>query len=273
MPASAIRSGLLTVVLMVVPCVAFAQQVAKKWATLDDVDAAKVELKAEVAKLREDLKGDLAKLTDQLGKLADNDKSQNDTLSAIGKVVTSQDESLRKLRQDMDKQLDILRSQQGELREIVEAISTRDRTSGAPILDVAANMRSNDFREAMRGAVDQSMERNGTLEIENRLPGSYTMKVNGVYYQVPAYGTRTVSVPVGTATTELLGYESPKNWTIAPPTYRQRVIIGPSERVTYYRPLERMVYSDPVEPLVYGGWWEWVWNPWLGLWERRYVIP
>ncbi len=34
-----------------------------------------------------------------------------------------------------------------------------------------------------------------------------------------------IPVPVGTLTTELVGYESPKNWTIGPPNYAQDIRI------------------------------------------------
>jgi hypothetical protein len=34
-----------------------------------------------------------------------------------------------------------------------------------------------------------------------------------------------VDVPVGTLTTELVGYEAAKNWTVGPPNYHQGITI------------------------------------------------
>ncbi len=175
----------------------------------------------------------------------------NADLGAVTALVQTQNAEIRKLFEDHKKNLDLLIGQVAEQRRILEAISTQDN-AGRPIVNLQWNMESGAFRDAMRSAVHQSLDGYGTLEIENRLPAAYTISVNGTYYTVPGSSTQFVRVPVGTVVTELVGYESPKHWTIAPPTYRQRVIIGPAPRTAYY------------------GWSEWVWDPWLGAWVRRY---
>jgi hypothetical protein len=91
------------------------------------------------------------------------------------------------------------------------------------------------------------MERTGTVYVSNEMSSEQTLKVNGAYYRIPPHTTnyRIESVPVGTLTTELVGYESPKNWTIAAPHYQQRIKIAPDPAPAY--PQQRVVYRQIVD--------------------------
>lgn len=113
--------------------------------------------------------------------------------------------------------------------------------------NVLGNMdKSPQFRGEMKEAVRNSMDQQGTMLVRNRTAGDKWIRIrgNGVDKTVYVAGGAVVreSVPVGTLTTELLGYEGPRNWTIAPPNNAQTIDILPAPAVVPSPP----VYYEPV---------------------------
>ena len=77
----------------------------------------------------------------------------------------------------------------------------------------------------------------GQVLIHNRMASALLLKVNGTVHQIPAATEGyAISVPVGNLSTELIGYELPKQWTITAPNYTQVIEIKPSAAVIVQRP-------------------------------------
>lgn len=106
------------------------------------------------------------------------------------------------------------------------------------IVDIRGNLQNSTFRKDLADAVGDVLPRQGTLHIRNTMSTTQTITVNGQEYQIPAGDQLVVNVPVGTATTELVGFEAPRNWTISSPTNEERIVIGPApaRRVAGYAP-------------------------------------
>ncbi len=111
-----------------------------------------------------------------------------------------------------------------------------------------------DDRDSRRELVDtvvQGITRStGELRIRNDMSAGQSLVINGVdtYYVAP-HSSRTVTVPSGTATTELAG-EGTKSWMIGAPNYFQDIIIAPAVRSTVVSAGSPWQY-DPLT----GGWW------------------
>jgi hypothetical protein len=67
----------------------------------------------------------------------------------------------------------------------------------------------------------------GIVRIENQMADWMHMEVNGFPYGVAPRRTLDVMVPVGEATTRLVGFEEAKTWRVGAPDYVQRVLITP----------------------------------------------
>jgi hypothetical protein len=97
------------------------------------------------------------------------------------------------------------------------------------ILDLNSSMASQEFQRDLSGAVHNSLQREGRLLVSNQMSTTQYLRVNGQMYTIPpGTSNHPIPIPVGTLTTELLG-EAPKNWTIAPPSYEQGIIIAPRQ--------------------------------------------
>jgi hypothetical protein len=130
--------------------------------------------------------------------------------------------------------------------QIAKRVSRPDGED-AYVLSIMDNMqRSPEFRQEMDRAVHDSMRRQGTLAIENQMDTYQTVRVNNATYQVAPHGNLNLEVPVGTVTTELVGYEQEKHWTLGPPNYQIQIGIRPN----YAQP----VYVDAP---VYSSFWLW----------------
>ncbi len=210
--------------------------------------AARAEAPAQVSPEVKELQrhvADLERRVKDLAAKADLDKITAD-LAVLTTLLKDEVLARQQIIADLQKQQEVLRSQQAELDQIVRGISTRD-SSNQPIVNMSANMQSPQFREGFQGAVEGSLRRQGTLRVENQMATAQTIRVNGESHMVAAGGVKDVEVQVGTVVTELVGYESPKNWTVGAPRYVQRVVIEPKPAA--YVPAATWVY-DPV--------WGWV---------------
>lgn len=153
---------------------------------------------------------------------------------------------------------------QGQLKDLVQVAADRNDLletvvadismsggSGRSIPDVRAIMEDPAGREALDQAVHGVMQRSGTLVVENRMDSSYRLLLNNqTYIDIGPRETKRIPVGLGTITTELVGFESPKNWSMGPPNYEQSIVIGP-------KPTQSVVISSPLsyywDPL-----WGWV---------------
>jgi len=151
-------------------------------------------------------------------------------IDATANTFRAQSQEIRGLKDELDVINDTFKSQLAEQRRVLEAISEPD-SQGNPILDLRSAMQSRDFRQDMSAAVNNSMQRRGTLQVVNRTGQPQSIRVNDAQYEVDAHASREFNVPVGTVTTELVGYETPKHLTVAPPRYFQRLLIKPESGV------------------------------------------
>jgi hypothetical protein len=172
---------------------------------------------------------------------------------ALKTVVQEQYAGLDSLVRKQEETIAAIESQNVAQEQMLAAISTPD-SSGRHIPNVRAIMQDPAGKAAMDEAVHAVMRRQGTVRVANRMNVGYDLLVNRARYYIPANSTKEVSVPVGSVTTELVGYESPKNWTVAAPDYVQDVIIGPRAERSF------VPQSPAVETVYYDAFWGWyVW--------------
>ncbi|MFZ5829202.1 MAG: hypothetical protein ACOY3P_03905 [Planctomycetota bacterium] len=155
----------------------------------------------------------------------------SDRVEQLNQLYLEQQAEIRKLRTDYDVVTEGLSNQMVEQRRLLEAISGTD-SSGTPYLRMNAIMQqSPEGREEVARAVNSSLQRTGTLRVENGMASDQTVAINQTEYQIPANSSRDFTVPIGTVTTQLVGYEEPKHLTVAAPTYEQRLVIAPAQVV------------------------------------------
>ena len=129
----------------------------------------------------------------------------------------------RVTREEFNALTQLVYEQEGALGDVAKRISQSgmDRY----VVNLRGAMEVPEFRKELTEAVHDVIRQQGTLRIDNRSAVEHRLRVNGLQYLVPALGTIEVHVPVGTLTTELAGYEPPKNWTVGPPNYHQGITI------------------------------------------------
>lgn len=160
-------------------------------------------------------------------------------VQALATLIGEQDAEIEKLRADYEEYKSLAHQQIAEQQAILDAISRKDST-GNPIPSIRGNMdKSPDFRREMASAVHRTMRRQGTVTIHNRTASDTTMRINHTEYRIPASSSHEVKVPVGTVTTELIGWETPKNWTVGAPNYNQVINIR-------HKTATRVVVNSPV---------------------------
>ena len=172
---------------------------------------------------------------EQEGRLAALERRMANAESEIN-LLTNNQKALQQIAQELDT----------VLRQLVER-----GDAGDPYVSLRANMQQPEFREQLRGAVHESIDRVGTLRVENQAGTPQTLRVNDQTYQFDPFEHRDIPVPVGTVTTELIGHEAPKHLTVAPPNYFQRIVIRLTQdaaRFQVRRPAEEpgVVYGSAV---------------------------
>lgn len=121
------------------------------------------------------------------------------------------------------------------------------------IVDIRGNLQNPTFRNELSDAVNEVLPRQGTLHIRNTMDTTQTLVVNRQEYRIAPGDRLTITVPVGSVTTELVGFEAPRNWTIAPPNFEERLVIGPSDAYhTFYRD-PGSIYASPETPVYDNG--------------------
>lgn len=176
------------------------------------------------------LRAELDRLKSLVEEHAKTLRSQNQDISKILYLVEDQNKQLAKVYEEYQRLADRLDAQLKEQRARLEQIAEQDN-AGHYVLAIRANMaKSPEFRQAMTAVVHEAMRREGTLRVQNQTGVGVHLRVNNdkTYYIAPYSTHPDITVPVGTLTTELVGYEPPKNWTIGAPHYFQQINITPS---------------------------------------------
>jgi hypothetical protein len=189
----------------------------------------------DVAKKLDDLQEQLRTLAGAVKALQQSGPAGQDQLVPVEQVSRSEFDALAQL----------VYEQVGALGDIARRISEE---GDKYVLNLRSAMAVPQFREELTEAVHDVIRRRGTLRVENRTAVEHRLLVNRTEYRIPAMRTLALDVPVGTVTTELLGYERPKNWTVSPPHYHQRITIT--------RTAPPAVFVAPpvvVEPPIYVG--------------------
>ena len=144
--------------------------------------------------------------------------------------VAELEKQVARLQREKEALTDIAANHSKMLGDIA---SDRETPGGGKhfVPNVQAIRDDHDARRALVDTVVHDMVRNsGELRIRNDMSTGQSLVVNGtttVY--VPAHAVQVVTVPSGTATTELAG-ETTKSWMIGAPNYSQEVIIAPAAR-------------------------------------------
>lgn len=171
---------------------------------------------------------------------------RKDLPDKIAKVSSDLTPRVAKLESDLDVTKSALAATNAVIHdqnEILAQISKSDRSGNHIVALGDLRRNSPDFKREFDLAVKDSVHREpqyGTLRVKSNMSFGYVLRVNGVNWSIPAFGYRDISVPLGAVTTELVGYESPKNWWIGSPDYVRRIIIKPQPV-----PLAPIVWSSP----------------------------
>lgn len=179
------------------------------------------------------LESSVASLRGELGQLNQNLTDLLNRLPAQplpDKHVTQRelDQVVSELKGDMKAMQILLGQQQDETNRLLESIAYNK--NGIVGLNLRSMMNNNqNFRDEMRDVVRDSLPvppTYGWIIVKNRMYSGVWMRVNQESRYISPGAEEYFRVPVGTATAQLLGYESPKNWFVGAPTYSQRIIIG-----------------------------------------------
>jgi hypothetical protein len=186
-----------------------------------------------------------------------NQVSSHETQLAPLVPVTQQVESLRgrldKVEPGVESLVQIAVDQDAKLGAIAKKVSQGGADTWVP--DIRRAWENDEFRQDMQRAVHGSMGQQGTLWLHNKSTVGHTVIVNNNQhvYVGPGQDYAVRNLAVGTISTQLHGYESPRNWTLGPPNYEQHVDIIPNAptSVVVARPVESTstvttVYSPPV---------------------------
>ncbi len=193
------------------------------------------ELQQQLAELRQSIartNGTVSEHGSQIETLSNLVGSVVSKLDKVENTLADQSGQIETLKADMDTVTTNLRTQIGDQEMILNQISKRG-PDGSHVLALSSNMdRNPEFKDEVRQVVNSSISTTGTLEVRNLMLAGKHLKVNGQEWYIPAGETRTITVPVGTLTTELVGEEPQRTSTIGPPRYTQRLEISP-RRVEY----------------------------------------
>jgi hypothetical protein len=174
--------------------------------------------------------------------------------AALANRVAALEKQVADLQRSNKELVNICENQSRMLRDIATGRATPDGGQRF-VPNVQAIRDDRDSRRELVDTVVQGITRStGELRIRNDMSTSQSLVVNGVdTVYVPAHTTRIVSVPSGTATTELAG-EGTKSWMIGAPNYSQEVIIAPAVRTNL------VTAASP-----------WQYDPLTGVWSRTLV--
>lgn len=167
----------------------------------------------------------------------------NAAVTSLSRIVNEQEAEIRQLRQEFLNQQERLNEQVRSQEQILSEIAVRDSQGNNTLALRNIMARSPDFRRELGSAVHDSMRRQGFVVVSNHTAYHQRVRINGREELLPPYSkSAELPVNVGTVATQLVGYEGPRYWTVAPPNYRLELFIsdgGP-----------RWTWPSPVAPLV-----------------------
>jgi hypothetical protein len=167
-------------------------------------------------------------LNERMGEAVTRDQLQQE-IESLTALISEQDAELKKLKDGFEQLKDMGYQLHQEQQQVLDTISRQD-SQGNRVLSLRNIMdNSKDFQQEMSSAVHDSMKTSGTLRINNKTLGGKYVRVNGAQYYLPAGAVQEITVPVGSVMTELVGWESPKTWTVGPPNYLQSIDINPRQ--------------------------------------------
>ena len=192
------------------------------------------ELSQEIEVLRADIKRAASDLLEMSKKVENNTAATIENSKGIERLAGVINDGLTR-QQELFERIDALtKLQQEQLvqqQQVLDAITQRD-SQGNEVLRLSANMeKSEEFRQDMRQAVNESIQKEGDVIIHNKMPSQQRIKVNQTEYDIPAGETLTLKVPVGTLTAQLPGQRL-TNWTVHAPQYKQAIDIVPDTEAT-----------------------------------------
>jgi hypothetical protein len=129
----------------------------------------------------------------------------------------------------LSRQVSDLNDRLSDLEAAVGDIARKVSRGGRPghVLKISESMEDPSFRNELSGAVLTAIPQHGRLRVRNAMGTTQYLMINRSPYSILPGQVLDVDVPAGTVTTELVGYESPRNWTIGPPNYQTQIAIGP----------------------------------------------
>jgi len=161
-------------------------------------------------------------------------KTTNENLTLVTEGLKTTNESVDEIRADIVQLRADVQEQQARQQQILDSI-----------VQDTNRQRSDEVRQEVRRAVQESLTTHGEFTIHNRMTTRQQIVVNQSEYGLDPDEILTLKVPVGTVTARLPG-QPLTNWTVGAPAYRQRVDIVPdANATTTYRPLSSGTVVTP----------------------------
>jgi hypothetical protein len=174
------------------------------------------------------------------------------------KATATEDAVLEKIDQLLEARLKRLEARVEALEGTVGDVWREQNDLSVAVGEITVD---SDGQRLLRSeAIQAALPKVGEVVIRNNMDAPYYLNINGVRRFVPAKTERKYDVPTGTLTTELVGYEPPKNWVIGVGNNFQQIVeINPTPPGhTTYRPVynsdSTTVVNSPVvaqPPVVY----------------------
>jgi hypothetical protein len=204
------------------------------------------ELSSELAAMQQNLK----MMTTNMDAIIDHVAANKDTPQRLDDLERRMME-YSTAQQDLMKKLDEI---QQSLQEIQQPAAGGERiTTLRPFIE------DQNLRKQLADAVQNEMPKQGLFHVENTTDVDRTIEINRTSFTIPSQQARSFRVAVGTVTTQLPG-EPLMTWSVAAPTYDQRIQIVPKAIPTT---VSRPITSDSVPtayPPAYGS--EYLYYPW-----------
>jgi len=215
MTARFLRWGMPLAALLLLPAAPRAESPQKDPVTQEEFNKAVAGINSAIGELKSEVK-----------KLGSQKYVTQEELDKLKARVSETESMIGAVKKQVEELKQILYDQRTMLGDLAKAAPDRSGRESY-VVNIKGQMPNSTFRRELGDAVNEVMRKQGTLRIQNDMTTAQYLRVNGVEYRIPPSASIAVEVPVGTVTTELAGYEPPKNWSVTPPNYFQQVNIKP----------------------------------------------
>jgi hypothetical protein len=164
------------------------------------------------------------------GQTPPKEPSKDGKEAELSQRVAALEQQVAKLQEERKELVDIANNQSKMLRDIAASRTSPDGNKYF-VPNIQAISADPASRQALVDTVAQGMSRpTGRLVIRNDMNAGQSLVVNGTQtINVAPHMQAVVTVPSGTATTELIGSgEGSRSWAIGAPNYSQEVIVAPA---------------------------------------------